>query len=148
MPEQKTKKLNFSILASLAAIASLAMCFGEVLIILLLALLQVQNELADMGSVSSHIQAGLMWSLALVSVIALKKEKCRHNSNAPLLTALLGLMIMIGTLYGYYHPVILSAAYICLIAAVFINQILTLRTLNNTIRSQAQQLHQQNKKLS
>jgi class 3 adenylate cyclase len=145
MASSDSRPARFGLLANTCALASLLMCFGQAGIASLLAYVGVSAAVGD-GSVPD-VQAVLMWGLAAVVVVGLNRDRRQHAQSLPMVLAAVGLGVMVLTLYVYYHWMILTFAYICLIAAVLINQTMGIRSLYRKIKQQAVQLEQWNRSL-
>ena len=78
-----------------------------------------------------HIQAVVMWMLALVAVYGLVRDRNAHGRLLPLCLGLLGLIVVVGTLYIWYSPVIEVSGYLILVAAALLNQNARLDRLNH-----------------
>ena len=74
--------------AFLAALGSLATCYGSMIAALLLGV-EVKQV------VSPHLQAILMWGLALLAVFALWRDRRRHGGRTPPLVGVLALVVLI-----------------------------------------------------
>lgn len=144
-PETTSPKLNiegFGWLANCSAVGSLLMCFAQPAIAIGLAGLGILSK-----DVIPHVQAVLMWSLAVVALVGVAIDRKQHDHKAPLVLAGLGVLVMVGTLYIFYDWRILTLAYFLLVAAVFLNQNLALRKLYRKVRAQAVELQDWNKTL-
>jgi class 3 adenylate cyclase len=95
-----------------------------------------------------HIQAILMWLLASLAILGLYSDRRHHENNWPLGVGVLSLLILFGTLYGYYHWSILTLSYLLLVAAIFLNQTAALRRLYSEVQAQAEQLEEWNRSLT
>ena len=126
--------------AFLAALGSLATCYGSMIAALLLGV-EVKQV------VSPHLQAILMWGLALLAVFALWRDRRRHGGRTPLVMGVLALVILIGTLYLSYDVRIESLAYVLLTIAALLNWVAFLGALNRVVRNQAASIEQLNRAL-
>ena len=126
--------------AFLAALGSLATCYGSMIAALLLGV-EVKQV------VSPHLQAILMWGLALLAVFALWRDRRRHGGRTPLVMGVLALVILIGTLYLSYDVRIESLAYVLLTIAALLNWVAFLGALNRVVRNQATSIEQLNRAL-
>lgn len=135
---------RFGMVANVCALGSLAMCYAEVALVAVLG----SFGLSVAQTAAPHVQAVLMWVLALLAVIGLFIDRGRHGQRLPVLLAVAGLVVMVATLYLHYDWRILTFAYICLISAIFLNQTMALRQLNATIRNQAAELAEWNESLA
>ena len=136
---------QFGVLANFAALISLLMCFSQAVIAFILSMVGI----LWLGStdLSPHVQAVLMWGFAGLAVFGLSRDRQQHGETLPLILGVISVVIMVATLYGFYHWMILAFAYLCLTAAVFSNQNMELKTLNQKIRQQANELEDWNKTL-
>lgn len=126
--------------AFLAALASLATCYGSMVAA---ALLGVEMERV----MNPHLQAVLMWGFALLAVYALWRDRRRHGGNAPLILSTAALAILVGTLYLRYDATVESLAYVLLTIAALLNWVAFLNALNRTVRQQAQAIDDLNRSL-
>ena len=133
---------RFGWLANTFAVGSLLMCYGKAAVAAVFAIMGL--FLSDMVE---DVQAILMWLFALIAVIGLTLDRKQHKQNKPLILCIVGVLVMVATLYGYYDWRILTFSYICIIAAVFLNQNIALKSLYQTIQNQAGELEQWNTKL-
>ena len=145
MESVNTTIRQFGVIANVAALISLLLCFSQGGIAFLLSALGAPSS--DSTDSSQHVQAVLMCGFAIIAMLGLYRDRHRHGDILPLTVGIIGLILMIGTLYGYYHWMILTFAYMCLLAAIFINQNMALRSLNRKISQQAIELENWNKTL-
>lgn len=126
--------------AFLAAVASLATCYGSILAAAFLGVdvAQVMNP---------HLQAVMMWGFAVLAVYALWRDRRRHHGNAPLMLGTAALAILVGTLYLRYDVRVESLAYVLLTIAALLNWVAFLGAFNRTVRDQAQAIDQLNHSL-
>jgi class 3 adenylate cyclase len=143
MASSRTPVSRFGWLANTCALGSLLMCFANTVLAFALGAFSV--HVAEMAT---HVQAVLMWLLASLAVIGLVRDRKQHGNGTPLVVGLVGVAIMVGTLYGYYHWAILTLSYILLVSAIFLNQTTALKRLYGKIQAQAQQLEEWNQTLS
>jgi hypothetical protein len=87
-----------------------------------------------------HLQAIIMWGFAAISVAALFVDRRQHGELAPLLLGTAALIVIMATLYTFYHDVILATGYVLLLIASFLNQNRTLAYLNKTVQAQADEI--------
>ena len=145
MESVNTTIRQFGVIANVSALISLLMCFSQSGIALLLSTLSTPSS--ESTDSSHHVQAVLMCGFAIIAMLGLYRDRHRHGDMLPLAIGIIGLVLMIGTLYGYYHWMILTFAYMCLIAAIFVNQNMALKSLNKKILQQAVELENWNKTL-
>lgn len=104
---------------------SLAICYGNII----LRLVGLEHL-----RLNPHVQAVLMSLFALVAVYALAKDRTQHEEGLPIKLAILGAVLVVGTLYTFYDSRILILGYIFMIAAAFLNQHGLLKRLYRTVR--------------
>ncbi|MGZ2256108.1 adenylate/guanylate cyclase domain-containing protein [Roseobacter sp. A03A-229] len=126
--------------AVLAASASLITCYSGILAS------YVVGTQAFM--INPHVQAVLMWGLALCAVLFLWRDRRRHWNAAPLATGALAAATLIVTLYFGYDERVEALAYVLLVVGALLNQVLLLNTLNRKVREQAQQIDAFNQHLT
>ncbi len=78
-----------------------------------------------------------MWLFAAGAVGALVIDRRQHGKNLPMMIGITALIIIIGTLYGFYHDAILATGYVLLLITAFLNQNRSLAFLNGQIQAQA-----------
>jgi len=122
-------------------VASMAICYLKLFSPVLVPILG-----AD-WAFNPHIQAILMWSLALLAVYAVFLDRNKHPDRYPLYIATIGLVIIVGTLYISYNPDIEFLGYILLLAGAFLNQNSILKQLNFLTQRQAADLAEWNQTL-
>lgn len=132
--------LPAGMLAFLAAMGSLTTCYGSMVASVLLGV-EVERV------VNPHLQAVLMWALALLSVCALWRDRRHHDSSTPFVLGIVALAILVGTLYLSYDVRVESLAYVLLTIAALLNWVAFLGALNRTVRDQAQSIEQLNRSL-
>jgi hypothetical protein len=130
--ESLGEKLPFGFLAYLGAVISVFFCYVQVLIDLVMPPLGLEAVTFNI-----HLQAVLMWGTALLAVIGLYRDFRIHKARGPLILGLLGLLVIVGTLYGYYDVLILIFGYLLLVAGVLHNPALRLMELNRSVHAQA-----------
>jgi class 3 adenylate cyclase len=126
--------------AFLAALASLATCYGSMVAAVFL---DVEVERV----MNPHLQAVLMWGFALLAVYALWRDRRRHAAGAPLWLGVAALAVLVGTLYLRYDARIESLAYVLLTIAALLNWVAFLHVLNRTVRDQAGAIERLNRNL-
>lgn len=132
--------LPFGVPAFVAAIASLAICYGGILLDALLGINMRQL-------LNPHLQAALMWGFGLLAVCALWQDRKRHHNNLPMVLGAVAAVTLIGTLYLNYDRRIEAFAYILLAFAALLNWIVFLGALNRTVRTQAREIEALNQSL-
>jgi len=131
----------FGITALAFATASMAACFGLALVKSLLGLEPFYRP------INPHVQAVIMWSLALGAVYALWQDRKRHRSIIPVALGAFATATLIATLYVHYYVLIEIMAYALLVIATILNQNIFLRVLNGTVRQQAGEIEALNRGL-
>ncbi|MCL6282298.1 adenylate/guanylate cyclase domain-containing protein [Ruegeria sp. 2012CJ41-6] len=126
--------------ATIAAFASLVTCYVGVA---LEALFGIEGM-----AFNPHLQAVLMWALALVATGFVFRDRDRHGSDLPLVIAGLADIVLIATLYFHYDHRFEALAYVLLIIATLMNQNLLLRVLNRKVRSQTAEISELNARLA
>jgi class 3 adenylate cyclase len=129
------RRAPFGSLGYLGAGLSVAFCYADALTGLLAPLAGVEPV-----GINPHVQAVLMWGTALVALSGLYWDLRMHGSRLPLGLGVLGFLIIASTLYTYYDIRILILGYLALVAAVLLNPIKMLATLNRAVRSKAEEL--------
>ena len=136
------EKLPFGFLGYLGAAVSVFFCYAQVLLDLVLPPLGLRPLTFDI-----HLQAVLIWGFALLAVIGLYRDFRIHGSKVPLGLGILGLLVIVATLYGYYDVLILIFGYLLLVAGVLHNPALRLVQLNRSVQAQAAKLAELNRTL-
>lgn len=138
------RRLPFGVLAYAGAAVSVGLCFAKAIVFYLSPLLGIGLVQFNFNP---HLQAVLMWVFVLIGVIGLSLDKNRCGSSVPMFMGIASLIIIVGTLYGYYEVQILMMGYTVLLAAAFLNQGLRLRQLNLQVAQQADSLRSLNASL-
>jgi signal transduction histidine kinase len=118
----------FGRLAATGTIASLATCYLKVI----LAALTWLGVTAS-PTINPHVQAAIMTLFAVVAVVGLYLDRKSHKRGAPLAIGAIGVLMIVGTLYIDYMPEIEFTGYLILVVAVFLNQNVQLKSLNETV---------------
>lgn len=129
--------LPFGWLAYLGAGLSILVCYGKVVILSAIDAVGVRNP-----EFNPHVQAILMWTLGLVALYGLYRDREDHGQKYPLLLGTIGVGIIVVTLYTHYHPILEVSGYILLIVAALSNQNVRLSQLNRAVEVQARELSQ------
>ena len=132
----------FGILAYAGAGGSLFVCYGKVILLGALSSLGMRDL-----TFNPHLQAVLMWVLGLVAIYGLYQDRRAHRRDHPLVMGVVGVVVIIGTLYTHYSSVLEISGYILLIVAALLNQNARLVQLNREVELQAGELAQQAKEL-
>jgi len=135
VPNQERQPALFGSLAFAGAAASLAFCYGQVLISLLAPLF----GLAEF-ELNIHVQAVFMWGFALVTVVGLYRDRRSHGRALPLAVSAGAVAVIVFTLYGFYDIRILILGYVLLVIAALLNQSLMLATLHGEVAARAGEL--------
>ena len=125
----------------LATALSLIVCYIKAITVAVLPMVEAS------WNFNPHIQAVLMWSFGLLAVIAIYRDRGKHDDRRPLYIAIAGLIIMIITLYTHYSVMILFLAYLLLLIGTFANQNAILKQLNARTQAQATELTELNRTL-
>ena len=133
---------RFGLLAYLGAAVSLAFCFWKAIFIVVGPILGLAFIEID-----PHLQAVFMWLFAAVTVVGLMIDRKRHGENMPVLIGVVALVVIVATLYTYYHVSILASGYVLLLIAAFLNQVRLLSFLNRRVQTQAAELAEMNESL-
>lgn len=102
-------------LSGVATILAVLACYGTTLVVVLLSMLGVSI------AVNEHAWAGAISAFAALATIAIGASYRRHRSIWPAVIAVLGLALILWTMYGSYSRVIELAGFICLIAATLLD---------------------------
>jgi class 3 adenylate cyclase len=135
-------RLPFGFLAYFGVATSLLVCYFD-----LVAGLAPDFLRPDIFALNPHIQAVLMWLFGLIAVFGLGMDRKAHRHKLPLLLGVLGLGVVVGTLYLYYEATILMTGYLIMLIGAFLNQNVMLRFLNHTVGTQASELAELNASL-
>ena len=142
-PEQDMEVFRLSLPVGLGAVlaagASLATCYAGILTSYVVGFQWV--------TVNPHVQAVMMWGLALIAAIFLWRDRKRHQHALPIIVGGLAVLTLIITLYFGYDERIEALAYILLVIGALLNQIFLLNQLNKTVRRQASEIDQLNQNL-
>lgn len=134
----------FGSLAFAGAIGSLLCCY----FVILLSVLSGLEPVSLSQVINPHVQAVVMWGLALLAVYALWRDRAHHSSNIPIALGATATVILIGTLYIGYDNRIELIAYVLLVVSALLNQNAFLGTLNRKVASQAHQIDALNRDLA
>jgi class 3 adenylate cyclase len=126
--------LPFGMPALAFAIASMAACFGVILVELYLGMKPYSLGL------NPHVQAVVMWALGLMAVRALWQDRKRHHSNIPVALGSIAVATLIATLYIRYFIEIEILSYVLLVLAAFSNLTIFLVVLNRTVTQQSREI--------
>jgi class 3 adenylate cyclase len=137
-----TDRLPFGFVAYAGVTVSMVICYFDLVVSLLPDFLPIETF-----ALNPHIQAVLMWFFGLIAIFGLGLDRKAHGRRLPLLLGILGLGIVVGTLYLYYEATILMTGYLILLIGAFLNQNAMLRFLNQTVGRQASELAELNTSL-
>ena len=107
-------RIPFGRIAIVGTIASLVTCY---ITIIFLGLIWVGITMPI--EINRNIQAAIMALFALAAVVGLFLDRKRHERDAPLMIGIIGVAIILGTLYFYYKSELEFTGYLILIVAVF-----------------------------
>ncbi|MBT5050549.1 MAG: MerC family mercury resistance protein [Rhodospirillaceae bacterium] len=133
---------RFGWLAYFGAAVSLIFCFWKATFSLIAPILGL-----TFIEINPHLQAATMWLSAAFTVGALFLDRRQHGQSLPFLTGIVGLLVIMATLYTLYHDAILATGYVLLLIAAFLNQNRMLACLNQRVELQAQDLAEINESL-
>jgi signal transduction histidine kinase len=119
---------SFGGIAIAGTIASLATCYLKVIFLALTWL-----GISTLPEINPHLQAAVMTLFALAAVVGLYLDRLRHQHNLPLIVGVVGVLMIVGTLYIYYRPEIEFTGYLVLVVAVFVNLNVQLKSLHETV---------------
>lgn len=142
LAEPRPGIFRFGLLAYLGAAISLAFCFWKSVFGLVAPILGL-----TFIDINPHVQAVFMWLFAAVAVVALFFDRKQHGDNVPFLIGAAALIVIVGTLYTFYHSTILASGYVLLLIAAFLNQNRMLAFLNRRVHGQAAELAEMNRTL-
>lgn len=131
-------RIPFGLLAYFGAGSSIFVCYGKILILTTIAALGFPNL-----EFNPHLQAVLMWSLGLVAIIGLYKDRQFHRKNYPLVLGVAGVFIIVATIYTHYSPTLEVSGYILLVVAALLNQNSRLMQLNHEVETQSRVVSKQ-----
>ncbi len=129
--------------ANAFALISILLCYSQAILVAGAGVVGLQ-----IIDTAPHLQAVLMWVFALMAVLGILRDRKQHGNSLPVVIGTASLIVMVSTLYVYYHWSILTLAYLLLICAVFMNQTTMLSALHERLQVQARQLADWNETLS
>ena len=88
-----------------------------------------------------------MGAFALFAAYALWQDRKRHHNNVPAILGAVATAALIITLYVQYKSEVETLAYVLLLVAALLNQIIFLGVLNRTTQDQAQEIERLNQRL-
>ena len=130
-------------LAYCGVFASVAFCFGKTALIAALIIFGASETL----DFNPHMQAAWMVAFALVGVWGMKRDYRQHHDPRPLWLGVVGLVLLIVVIYGYYHKSFEFMAYMTLVIAVFWNQNVALKHLAGILRERNAEIERKNAQL-
>jgi class 3 adenylate cyclase len=128
-------------LAYVGTLLSLAICYFNAIFVA--PLLGVGTS----WTFNPHVQSVLMWSFGLFAVVAIYRDRDKHGDWRPFFIASIGLVGLVGTLYTFYHDLILEVSYFMLLVGTFANQNSILKKLHVKSQLQATELAEWNQTL-
>lgn len=139
---ERARAMPYGLLAYFGAGASLMVCYGKSILAAI-----IGGASADIPYFNVHVQAALMWLLGALAVYGLFLDRKKHGKDQPVILGIIGVVIVIAALYGYYHIIIEVSGYILLLAAAFLNQNISLQYLNRQVAQQARDIQTLNEGL-
>jgi signal transduction histidine kinase len=130
-------RLPFGTMAMAGTIGSLGTCYVKILFLALIWL-----GVSTPPEINRHLQAAIMTLLAVVAVAGLYLDRERHKRSLPLAVGIVGALIIVGTLYISYRSDVEFTGYLVLIVAVFLNQNVQLKKLNESVAAMNVELAQ------
>jgi len=131
-------RLPFGFLAYLGAGASIFVCYGKLLILTTIASLGFPDL-----EFNPHLQAMLMWLLGLVAIVGLYKDRQFYCKNYPLVLGVVGVFIIVATLYTHYDRSVEFFGYVLLVVAALVNQNARLMQLNQEVEIKSKEVSSQ-----
>lgn len=128
-------RLPFGFLVYFGTGVSVFFCYATILVGFIAPLFAVAPFEVDPGA-----QAVLMWFFALLAVFGLFRDQKDCGSKVPFVLGLIGLSIIVGTLYTFYDVRILVLGYLFLVMAALLNPTKLLTNLHQSVRRQASEL--------
>jgi class 3 adenylate cyclase len=129
----------FGLVAMVGASISLAFCYGQVLIALVMPLFGMPAF-----ELNIHLQALFMSLFGLVTVYGLARDRRAHGSYLPVVMGALAVLFIAGTLYTFYDVRVLIMGYVLLVIAALLNQIRMLNSLKGQVEARAGELSRLN----
>ena len=123
-------RIPFGRLAVIGTIGSVATCYFRIVLLELV----WQGDSAPF-ELNPHVQAAVMTAFAVLALVGLYFDRKDHGSVLPLVVGIIGVSIIVGTLYVHYRADVEFTGYIMLIVAVFLNQTIQLKRLNRTVQA-------------
>ena len=136
-------RVPFGTLAYIGAFLSLLACYGQVFFVTAIGSFGFQD-----AGINPHLQAVLMWSLGVIAIYGLYRDRGVHGKSHPLIIGSLGVGIIIATLYTHYSQTLEVSGYILLVISALLNQNARLLQLNEAVGAQSELLSQQASKLA
>jgi len=149
---QTRETFPFGSLAYLGAALSILICYTDIIVRLIAPFLGLSiaprtGTPTSVFGINPHLQAVLMWAFGLLAVIGLARDKRYNQARSPLIIGIAGFIVIVGTLYTFYDPLILLFGYLLLVVAAFVNQNTMLAQLHGTVQKQARELESLNRNL-
>jgi len=133
---------HYGLLAFFGAGTSIAICYSKGIMAVTVGVIGL-----SVPEWNPHVQAVLMWVFGMIAVYGLVKDSPRHGSRLPIILGVLGVTVIILTIYTHYQASIEMSGYVLLLVAAFLNQTFLLGTLNDTVTRQARELDSLNNSL-
>ena len=130
---QAGQRWPFGLLAFLAALGSLLTCYVTI----------VSSKLLSSSAMelNPHVQPVIMWGFGLLAVAAMARDRVRHHRNYPLIVAVVGVLVMMATLYVYYDQRFEVLAFVFLFVGALLNQKAMIGALYDQGQEQAADPH-------
>jgi class 3 adenylate cyclase len=126
------RSLPFGSLAFLGAGASMLVCYSKAILFTAIAAVGLNAEAPELNP---HLQAVLMWALGALAVYGLAQDRKIHHRTWPLVLGIVGVAVIIITLYTYYSTGIETSGYVLLGVAAFANQNIMLRQMHRQVEN-------------
>ena len=124
-----------------ATALSLVVCYFKAIAVAVL------PALGSSWTLNPHIQAFLMWLFGALAVFSIYRDISKHGDRRPFYIALAGLLVIVATLYTWFHYLILFVGYLLLLIGTFANQNAIFRLLQEKTQQQAHELADWNQTL-
>lgn len=124
-------------------LCSIAFCYGKGALLAALIMFGASETI----DVNPHMQAAWMVAFALVGIWGMQRDYRLHRDPRPFWLGVAGLVLLIITIYGYYHKSFEFIAYMTLVGAVFWNQNVALKQLADELRRRNTEIERKNVQL-
>ena len=122
---------------------SIAFCYGKAALVAGFILFGA-SETIDFNK---HIQAAWMVAFSLIGVWGMNRDCRQHHDPRPFRLGVVGLVLLVVTIYVYYHESFAFIAYMTLVVAVFWNQNLALKHFAGELRERNTEIEHKNAQL-